>query len=266
MEATYFLHISDTHFGPTADYALGGKHAIRYAEAIVSAIQSLPVRPHFLVHTGDVATDPSDFAYQTAARVFGELSLPKLFVCGNHDSSAGLRSLLTSDCPKGLEFRSPTKLVYSWEFNGHRTLVLDALGPKEIDAQGELTPDQFELLESEITAGHRSLSIFIHFPPINLDSTWLDSGMLLRDGERFHKIVARAKPGTLRGVFFGHIHRGISVIRDGVHYVGVASTCLQFNSWPKQTKPTFDQNGAPGFQFVSLLEDRTLIRQYTVAI
>jgi 3',5'-cyclic-AMP phosphodiesterase len=87
----YFAHISDTHIGPTADYNRHGHSPLPCARRLVEIINTLPTRPDFVVHTGDVVTDPDPLSYQVAAEVFAKLEVPIYYVTGNHDTSADIR-------------------------------------------------------------------------------------------------------------------------------------------------------------------------------
>ena len=72
----YFVHISDTHFGPDRSYARHGHQAWPCARDLVTLINNLPCQPNFVIHTGDVATNPDTDAYQIAAETFSKLKMP----------------------------------------------------------------------------------------------------------------------------------------------------------------------------------------------
>ncbi|UCG26182.1 MAG: metallophosphoesterase, partial [Chloroflexota bacterium] len=57
-DIVYFVHISDTHFGPTANFSRHGHCPVPCARRVVEIINSLPQRPDFVIHTGDVVTEP----------------------------------------------------------------------------------------------------------------------------------------------------------------------------------------------------------------
>jgi 3',5'-cyclic AMP phosphodiesterase CpdA len=60
----YFVHISDTHFGPTTDYTRHGHAPWPCAQELVHIINNLTVKPAFVIHTGDVVTNPHPHAYE----------------------------------------------------------------------------------------------------------------------------------------------------------------------------------------------------------
>ncbi|KAA3643028.1 MAG: hypothetical protein DWQ07_21155 [Chloroflexi bacterium] len=255
-----FLHISDTHIGPSRDFEIYGSHTYDCVSRLVDTINNLPIEPDFIIHTGDVVTDPFPEAYTLSAEIFSKLKAPIYYASGNHDLSSMLIPALPMGPKEDLLVDEGVN-CYRFEVGSHRFLVLDGRGPDEIDANGQLAEAQYQILEDEIAADG-PLSIFIHFPALELDTVWLDRDMLLLEGERFHKLVQQAK--NLRGVFLGHIHRGGAQYRDGVLYSSVASPIGQFSMWPE------DQQGAAAadsgctlyYNLVTLTDDTTIIKEF----
>lgn len=255
-----FLHISDTHIGPTRDFEIYGSNTYDCVSQLVDTINKLPIELDFIMHTGDVVTNPFPEAYTLAAEIFAKLKAPIYYASGNHDLSA----MLIPDLPMGPKedlLLDDGVNCYLFEQRDQRFLVLDGRGPDEIEANGQLTEAQYQLLQEE-AAKDESLSIFIHFPALQLDTVWLDRDMLLLEGDRFHDIVKQAK--NLRGVFLGHTHRGGVQYRDGVLYSSVASPIGQFTMWPE------DQKGAAAagsgctlfYNLVTLTDETTIIKEF----
>jgi hypothetical protein len=93
--------------------------------------------------------------------------------------------------------------------------------------------------------------LFVHYPPLPLDSAWLARGMLITNGVALHELLVSLRP-RVPVAFFGHIHRGVHVIRDGILYSSVSSTSCPFTCWPDDTRIRFDPMHAPGFHYVSV--------------
>jgi len=258
----YFVHISDTHFGPTRDFELYGNVSYKNAERLVETINSLPTQPDFVVHTGDVVSNPDVEAYKLAAGVFSHLNVPIYFVNGNHDTAKGIHAFLPMG--KKEEFSADTSfLSYSFELKGHRFITLDARGPDEIDPHGVLRTHQFDFLRREIERDSKPFVVFVHFPPLKLDSIWLDESMLLLNGELLHQMLVTVRD-KVRGVFYGHVHRGIQILKDGILYSSVASTGCQFCAWPSDKKVQFDLYHPSCFNFVTLTGSQTIIKEHTI--
>ena len=259
MEPVYFVHISDTHLGPTEDYARHGYPSLPYARQVVEIINNLPTRPDFVIHTGDIVTNPSAEAYQLAADVFAELQVPIYYVTGNHDRACDIRRYLTmgpmQDC-----LPDACALCYVFEVKGYRFLVLDARGPDEIDPHGLLSEEQLEIVRQEATADGPPLTVFIHYPLLRMNSPGMDAHMQVLNGEELHQALLPARD-RLRGVFHGHVHQPMQIMRDGILYVATASTFAQFTAWPGDVHVETDHDLPPGYGFVHLLPEQTIIHQ-----
>jgi len=258
----YFVHFSDTHFGPTKEFEHYGSNACNVACRMIEAINALPVPLDFVVHTGDVTNQPEDASYRIAAEVFSRVRAPIYYVVGNHDLSEKMNFHLAMG-----EKKNPMndgKLVsYAFEKKGYKCIALDARGPDEIDPQGLLGDHQFDFLKAEIASDEKPLVVFVHFPTLPLDSIWLDSGMLLMNGESLHQVLVTVRE-RVRGVFFGHVHRGMHILKDGVLYSSVASTIGQLNAFPGDTKAVNDLAHPPSFNLVTIIGGQTIIKEHTI--
>ncbi|MGW8317891.1 MAG: metallophosphoesterase family protein [Candidatus Promineifilaceae bacterium] len=257
----YFAHISDTHFGPTVDYSRHGHYPFPCAQRLVEIINNLPVRPDFVVHTGDVVAEPDPAAYRLAAKVFGALQVPIYYVNGNHDTAADLRRYLPMG-PRDEAGLDPQRLAYTFDLKGYRFLVLDARGPDEIDPHGYLADSQLELVAQEAQPEGPPLVVFVHFPVFPLNSVWMDNNMLIMNGEALHKALLPAVR-RLRGVFHGHVHQPMQTVKDGIVYVSGPSAFSQFAAWPDDIEVRYDPDQPPGYGFVHLLPSQTVLHQHT---
>jgi len=260
-EIVYFVHMSDTHIGPTRDYHLRGQYSLPCARRLVEIINELPQRPDFVIHTGDVVSDPDPDAYRLAAATLDDLDVPIYFVNGNHDSAGDIRTFLSMG-PKVDAGSDSTRLAYTFEVKGYRFLVLDAKGPESINPQGLLSDSQLQLAAAEAQEDGPPLVVFIHYPVQPLNSIWMDNNMLIVNGQSLHETLLPART-RLRGVFHGHVHQHMQVVRDGILYVSVASTFSQFGAWPSDITTTYDLDHDPGYSFVHLQPDQTIVHQQT---
>lgn len=260
-EILYFVHISDTHIGPTADYARFGHTSLPCARQLVKIINELPVVPDFVIHTGDVVTDPHPDAYRLAAETFAQLNVPIYYVTGNHDSATAIQEYLPMG-PKKAAGRDPQKLCYTFEAKGYRFLVLDAKAPEEMDPQGLLSQEQLALVRREASADGPPLTLFLHYPALPMNSIWMDKHVLIVNGEALHQALLPARE-RLRGVFYGHIHQPMQTFRDGILYTSAGSSFSQFSGWPEAEVTGFDDDHPPSFSFVHLMPGQTIVHQHT---
>lgn len=262
QEIVYFVHISDSHIGPSYDYSRHGHNPYQCATALVKHINQLPVQPDFVMHTGDIVTHPDADAYRLAAEIFSQLESPIYYATGNHDRAQDIHRFLPMG-PKKMLSQNMDVLSYAYEIKGFRFLILDARGPDEIDPHGILTDEMLGILESETAVSGPPLTIFTHFPIHPLNSTWMDAYMLIINGQRMHQMLTKARE-RIRGVFYGHVHQSMQTMRDGVLYVAVASTFSQFTAWPGHSTTGFDPDYPPAFNFIHLLPEQTIIHQHII--
>lgn len=260
-EILYFVHISDTHIGPTPDFVRHGHNSYGCAERVVEIINRLPRTPDFVIHTGDVVYDPDPAAYRLAARIFERLQVPVYYVVGNHDRAQDMHHFLPMG-PKDDVGKERTTLSYTFERKGYRFLVLDGRGPDEIDPHGLYTEEQLALVRAEAQADGPPLTVFTHYPTLPLNSIWMDAYMLAVNGPLLHEALLPARK-RLRGVFHGHVHQHMQTCRDGILYVSVASVFSQFAAWPDDINVQFDPDYLPGYGFVHLIPEQTVIHQHT---
>jgi len=251
-----FLHISDTHFGPDKGYNQRGVNSYNAFSSFLKEVKNLPFKPDFIIHTGDVTADCYEKGYQLMATALGDWEIPMYFVTGNHDTSALIKKYLPM---AGAEVVSSELNSYRFSVGDHHFFTIDARGANEIDPHGVISAQQMDLLKKELATGNR-ISLFIHYPALALDSTWFDENMLLTNGEEFHKLLASHKE-QVRGVFFGHIHRSLQTLQDGILYASVGSTSSQFILNPGQTEPLFEKSGRGSYNIVTLGKDSLIIKE-----
>ncbi len=257
-DTVLFAHISDTHFGPTPGYGRHGFIAHPCAVRLVEILNTLPDRPDFVIHTGDVTTDPDDTSYALAAQTFARLGLPIYYVTGNHDTAAHIRRLLPM-APKADLAGPDGPLTYAFERKGQRFLVVDARGPDEIDPHGRLSEAQLAVLDRELGPDGPPLTVFCHFPPLAMGIPWIDETMLIQNGAELHQRLVACGP-RLRGVFLGHIHQALQYYRDGVLYSAAPSAFAQLGGLPSDLVPRVDAAARPGYQLVQVTRERTVVK------
>ena len=254
----YFVHISDTHFGPDRSFARHGHQSWPCARDLVSLINNLPCRPDFVMHTGDVTTNPDPDAYRLAAETFSNLDMPVYYVMGNHDKAVDIRNYLQMGSFEELGIENGL-LSYRFDRGGYRFLVIDARAPDKMDPHGLLSEAQIAIIHDEVKAGGPPLLVFVHFPVFLINSPWFDENMMIINGERLHKELLPARD-RLKGVFHGHLHMSRQTITDGILYSCVSSTFADFAAWPG-VPGTLNADNLPGFNFVQLLPSGEMIIQ-----
>ena len=150
-----FVHLSDTHIGPTKEYGRHGKISYPAAAKAIEVINNLPVKPDFVIHTGDVTTDPTPEAYALAVELFSQIEVPIYYVVVNHDTAEFIRNTLAMGPKTDL---LDDQLSYAFEVKGHRFVVLDARAPDEMDPNGLLSEAQLDVVRQEVNSGEVPLT------------------------------------------------------------------------------------------------------------
>ena len=257
----YFVHISDTHVHPNRDFEVHGRVPYRNAELLVGALKGLPTQPDFIVHTGDVTNDGQPEAYALVEQLLGNLGVPVYYAVGNHDDPDQVRTLAMGERTAVAD----SLVSYAFESAGERFIVLHSQGPREeIGGSGRLTEEQLAFLNEQIESTDERLTLFLHHCPMHLDCDWHDDRIDLLNGDDLHEALVPHRD-RIRGVFFGHIHRGVQIIKDGIHYASVGSPYMPLHLWP-EGEADRDIDAPLPFNFVTLTDHSTIVKEHTVSI
>jgi 3',5'-cyclic AMP phosphodiesterase CpdA len=257
-----FIHLTDTHLGPTSGYSYHEQNPARCLERLVDVINALPQPPDFALHTGDLSDDRSAESYAVAQDILDRLRVPLYLVNGNHDDRALLRRCL--DAPPHPTGDPAAPLDYAFEIKGERFLALDAHTDAVPDPLGQLSDDQLAWARSEAQPDGPPLTVLLHYPLFPMGSPWLDENMLLVNGAALHAALLPARD-RLRGVFFGHLHRSCQIVRDGIRYTGAGSAVAQYAWQPWDDRPQVDPDFAPAYNVVQYFEDQVIVMQRAFA-
>lgn len=252
-----FIHISDTHIHNDPNYTNYGSPLTSQAgaKALVEIINNLDFEPDFVLHTGDVAFNPYEEAYDACKAILNKIKFPTYYVTGNHDTSQALQKTFFP------ERELQDQLHYSVDVGGVQLVVVDSNGDEQ-PPRGHLTTQQKEWL-TEICRSDdpRPLIIATHHNPVPVgDMPWLDGFMGIQNGDEFHQAILPAKH-RLRGVFFGHVHQNLDIYQDGILYASTLSSWVQFYCEPEQSETVQDYGAEPGYSIVKITPNQTFIRR-----
>tara|TARA_Y100000588_G_scaffold279134_1_gene295941 strand:- start:12563 stop:13387 length:825 start_codon:yes stop_codon:yes gene_type:complete len=269
IEPIYFVHISDTHLGPDRAYEAFGRRPYDSLSRLLDAIKALPTQPVFVMHTGDVASGSRAnlgvaASYRLAEDQFSSLGVPVYYAVGNHDDPVEVLKLKMG--PKTAVFDESEPIVsYTFEAGQERFVVLHSQGPhEEVGAGGKLPAGQLAFLEQQFD-NDRQITVFLHHCPLDLDSDWFRDRVDMKDGETLHQALLPYRD-RVRGVFFGHVHRGVQIIRDGIHYNSVSTPFCGLNYWPHVSETDTDTTCPLPFNFVTLTETSTIVKEHSVSL
>jgi len=260
-----FLHISDTHFGPTKDFIFHHKNPYKDAQNLVNEINNLSVTPDFIIHTGDLISFQDHDAYERAQEVLQDIKIPMYFTTGNHDDPELLNNFPLFAKKKNLTERKDS-VSYYFEFGNYLLITIDAKNPDDQNPSGVVASDVLEKLNQLLSKTDKSFILFTHFPALSLDAPWIDKHLLISNGLTLHEMLKNFQSRCL-GVFFGHIHQPLQTYADGILYISAPSTTFQFGGWASDIDIiSYHEKTLPGMNLVSVIGNQVIIKYLQLPI
>lgn len=216
MSPIHLLQLTDLHLCETPGGML--RPGVNTDETLKLLLKQIAVRkqqPDLLVATGDLVQHPVAVVYERLQHYFSLLGFPVYSLCGNHDDPAMAARLLN----QGNVNYCGDLLLEKWHL-----IFLDSSQPGRVD--GELSA--LELLRLERLLKYSAaphVIIFLHHPPIKIDSPWMDR-IRLKNCDALFAIIDRYPQA--RAVVFGHIHQQFETTRGEVRLIGTPATSMQF--------------------------------------
>jgi 3',5'-cyclic-AMP phosphodiesterase len=211
-----FVQLSDSHIGfnkpPNADARATFREAI-------SKVKALPVRPDFIIHTGDVSQLSRDDEFDDAQQMLKDTGLPVFFIPGEHD-------MLDPDGGKAFlsRFGKGTKGAgwYSFDHRGVHFVALVNVADLKPGGMGNLGTDQLKWLKTDL-AGRPSSTPIVVFAHIPLWTVYADWGWGTDDSAEALKLLARFGSVTILN---GHIHQIAQKVEGRIAFHTARSTAF----------------------------------------
>jgi 3',5'-cyclic AMP phosphodiesterase CpdA len=210
-----FLQISDSHVGfdkPANPNALGT------LEEAINKVKALPVKPSFMIHTGDIThlSKPSEF--DDAERIISQARLDVHYVPGEHDFLDDEMKLYGQHYGRGTKGAD----WYSFDANGVHFVGLVNVVDLKAGGLGNLGNDQLGWLENDLKGRSASTPIVV-FAHIPLWAVYPEWGWGTDDGARALEYLKRFGSVT---VLNGHIHQIIQKVEGNVTFHTARSTAF----------------------------------------
>ena len=210
-----FLQISDSHVG--FDKPANPNAAGTYEEAI-NRIKALPIKPSFMIHTGDIThlSKPSEF--DDADRIVSQARLDVHFVPGEHDVIDQEAKLYRERYGRGTKGAG----WYSFDANGVHFIGLVNVVDLKAGGLGNLGNEQLEWLESDLKGRSAStpVVVFAHIPLWTVYPEW---GWGTDDSARALDYLKRFGSVT---VLNGHIHQVMQKVEGNLTFHCARSTAF----------------------------------------
>lgn len=196
-----------------------------------------------LIISGDLAHDELLETYEVLRDLLADW-LPKLRVIpGNHDNRGFMRQVFGNRVTV-MDDRN----VFADSVGGWRLIGLDSHLPGEV--RGQLGEAQRDWLARELAAEPlRPTAIFLHHPPLDVGTGWLDE-IRLEDAERLFELLSQHP--LVKFVCTGHIHQEMTVVQANRFVLTTPSTSVQFLP---ETDRLIPDSVPPGFRIFDLETD-----------
>jgi 3',5'-cyclic AMP phosphodiesterase CpdA len=210
-----FLQISDSHVGFDKP---ANPNAIGTLEEAIKKIGTLPAKPAFVIHTGDVThlSKPSEF--DDADRIIAQARLDVHYVPGEHDILDDDVRLYREHYGRGTKGSG----WYSFDANGVHFIGLVNVMDLKAGGLGNLGNEQLEWLEDDVKgrAASTPIVVFAHIPLWTVYQQW---GWGTQDGARALDYLKRFGSVT---VLNGHIHQIMQKVEGNVTFHTAMSTAF----------------------------------------
>lgn len=211
-----FLQISDSHVGFDKPANPDATATLREA---IGRIASLPVKPSFVIHTGDISHLSKDKEFDDADQILREIGLPIFFVPGEHDLlDEGQGKSYLARYGKGTRGAG----WYSFDQNGVHFVGLVNVVDLKAGGLGNLGTEQLAWLEQDLAglASSTPIVVFAHIPLWTVAAEW---GWGTADGAQALGWLKRFGSVT---VLNGHIHQVMQKVEGNVTFHTARSTAF----------------------------------------
>jgi Icc protein len=211
-----FLQVSDSHIGFTKEPNPDARATFREA---VAKIKAMPVKPDFIIHTGDVTQLSKPQEFDDADQILGETGITTFHVPGEHD-------MLDDGQGRAFLDRYGKETLgdgwYSFDHSGVHFIGLITVKDLKAGGMGHLGVDQLAWLEKDLAgrASSQPIVVFTHVPLWAVYPQWGwgtdDSVQALALTKRFGSVT----------VLNGHIHQVLQKVEGNVSFHTARSTAF----------------------------------------
>ena len=210
-----FLQISDSHVGFDKP---ANPNVIGTLQEAVGKVKSLPAKPSFMIHTGDITHLSKPAEFDNADRVISQAGLDVHYVPGEHD--------LLDEEVKLYRDRYGKKAKgagwYSFDSGGVHFIGLVNVVNLKAGGLGNLGEDQLKWLADDLKgkSAEAPIVVFAHIPLWTVYEQW---GWGTDDGARAIALLKRFGSVT---VLNGHIHQVMQKVEGNVAFHTAMATAF----------------------------------------
>jgi Icc protein len=209
-----FAQISDSHIGFSKDPNVDPTNTLQEA---VDKLRTMPVKPSFIIHTGDISHLSKPAQFDTATQIISDAKLDVHYVPGEHDVLVD-----NGDSYFQRFSKEPDRKWYSFDQNGVHFIALTNVLDLRGGGLGFLGDAQLAWLEEDLKGRGSStpLVVFAHIPLWSLYPTW---GWGTDDSARALALMKRFGSVT---VLNGHVHQVAQKVEGEMSFYTAMSTAF----------------------------------------
>ena len=211
-----FLQISDSHVGFDKEAKVT---AIDTLNEAIGKVMAMPMKPSFMIHTGDITHLSKADQFDDASQIIGSTGILTHYVPGEHDVvDAGQGQAYMDRYGKDTWGQG----WYSFDDNGVHFIGLVNVVNLKAGGLGFLGPDQLDWLQKDLASRPSSqpIVVFAHIPLWTIYPQWGwgtdDSAQALTLLKRFGSVT----------VLNGHIHQIIQKVEGNMTFHTADSTAF----------------------------------------
>ena len=236
--ATRILQLTDLHLYADPERQLKGIPTQKAFRDVLRFIAGRGDAFDAIIVTGDLANDEALETYEVLRNMLDEW-LPRCrLIPGNHDNREFIRRVFPELVPDG-----DGALTFSLPIGGWHLIGMDSHVPGEV--HGRIDSEQLEWLERQLAVTQPTI-LFVHHPPIAVNSPWMDRVGLVDSGP-FRQLI-RSSP-HVRLICTGHLHMAFAGKLGHADVLITPSTAFQFD--PRADEPVFEIL-PPGFRIIRI--------------
>jgi Icc protein len=216
----FFVQISDSHIGFNK---AANADVTATMQAAIAKINSLPVAPAFLLHTGDISQLAKASEFDTADQVLRDSRAKDVFfVPGEHDVGTDNGRQYLDRYGKSAQRAGGAGGWYSFDHSGVHFIGLVNVFDLKAGGLGTLGGEQLEWLEKDVKhlTASTPIVVFAHVP---LWSAYPEWGWGTDDGARALSYLKKFGSVT---VLNGHIHQTMQKVEGNVTFHTALSTAF----------------------------------------
>jgi 3',5'-cyclic AMP phosphodiesterase CpdA len=210
-----FLQISDSHIGFNKP---ANPNSIGTLQEAIRKIKTLPAKPSFMIHTGDITHLSKVEEFDNANHAISEAGLDVHYVPGEHDLIDEEMKLYRERYAKNAKGAG----WYSFDSNGVHFIGLVNVVNLQAGKLGILGEEQLKWLQDDVADRTAStpIVVFAHIPLWTVYEQW---GWGTEDGSRAISLLRKFGSVT---VLNGHIHQIMQKIEGNVAFHTAMSTAF----------------------------------------